>query len=153
VNLRDATVADLGALGALAHASKAHWGYDDAFMRACRDELTVHPVDLERAVVRVAAAEVDRTILGFHGVVPLEGDRVELAWCFVAPPAMGRGVGRALLVDATSIAALAGASVLRIEADPNAEAFYVRHGARRVGDVPSASVPGRALPLLELAIG
>jgi GNAT superfamily N-acetyltransferase len=153
VKLRDATVADLDALSALAYASKAHWGYDDSFMRACRDELTVHAVDLERAVVRVATEEMERGLLGFHCVAPLTADLVELTWCFVAPPAMGRGVGRALLADAASVAALAGARVLRIEADPNAEAFYLRHGARRVGEVPSASVPGRALPLLELAVG
>ena len=32
---------DLAALTALAIRSKAHWGYDDAFMTACVDELTV----------------------------------------------------------------------------------------------------------------
>ena len=33
MTLRDATVADLDALSDLAYASKAHWGYDDAFMQ------------------------------------------------------------------------------------------------------------------------
>ena len=39
--IRDASPGDCEALSALAFSSKAHWGYDDAFMAACRDELTV----------------------------------------------------------------------------------------------------------------
>ena len=39
-----------------------------------------------------------------------------------------------------------GATELYIEADPFAAAFYERMGAVRVGEVPSASIPGRVLP-------
>jgi N-acetylglutamate synthase-like GNAT family acetyltransferase len=151
VNVRDATVADLAELSALAYASKAHWGYDDAFMHRCRDELTVHAADLGRVAVRVA--ERNGEVVGFHGVAPCGPQVVELEWLFVAPAAMGSGHGRALLADAVSIAQLAGARTLRIASDPNALEFYLRAGAHQVGDEPSASIPGRALPLLELAVG
>jgi GNAT superfamily N-acetyltransferase len=151
VNIRDATVADLDELSRLAYASKAHWGYDDAFMRACRAELTVRVDDLSRAVVRVA--EQHDCIVGFHGVAPYADDVVELTWLFVAPAAMRLGAGRALLADAVSVARRAGARALHIESDPNAVGFYERAGARRIGVVPSASIPGRALPALELAVG
>jgi predicted N-acetyltransferase YhbS len=66
---------------------------------------------------------------------------------------MGRGVGRALLRDAVDRARLAGARTLHIEADPYAEAFYLRFGARRVGEVPSGSLAGRMLPLLVVDLG
>jgi GNAT superfamily N-acetyltransferase len=65
---------------------------------------------------------------------------------------MGRGVGRALLDAALALARTGGFRALGIHADPNAEAFYLRHGATRIGVVASGSIPGRALPLLRLAI-
>ena len=34
---------------------------------------------------------------------------------------------------------------------PNAAEFHVACGARRIGSVPSTSVPGRQLPLFELS--
>jgi predicted N-acetyltransferase YhbS len=40
-----------------------------------------------------------------------------------------------------------GACTMRVVSDPNAEAFYARLGAVRVGEVPS-DVPARVLPLL-----
>ena len=137
-------VDDCEALSALAFASKAHWGYDDAFMEACRKELTIRPVDLERARLRVAVAS---TIVGFHGV---EGD--ELEWMFVAPDATGRGIGAALFADALDIARSAGVETLRIGSDPNAAGFYERMGAQRIGETPSASIPGRVLPVYAIGI-
>src|SRR5436190_13306229 len=98
--IRDAMVDDCEALSDLAFASKSYWGYDDAFMEACRDELTIRPVHLERAQLRVAVAT---KILGFYGI---EGD--ELEWMFVAPAATGRGIGRALFTDALDHARASG---------------------------------------------
>jgi GNAT superfamily N-acetyltransferase len=131
-------------LTALAFGSKAHWGYDDAFMEACRDELTIRPVDLDRAKVRVAVVE---TIVGFHGI---DGD--ELRWMFVAPASTGHGIGAALFTDALDIASAAGIETLRIESDPNAAGFYERMGARRIGETPSASIPGRVLPVYAIGV-
>jgi hypothetical protein len=45
-----------------------------------------------------------------------------------------------------------GAPRLWISADPNAERFYTRVGARRVGEVPSTPT-GRTLPRLVLDVG
>jgi GNAT superfamily N-acetyltransferase len=150
VIVRNARIADLDALSELAYASKQSWGYDDSFMAACREELTVRHEHLSRHIVRVA--EDAGTILGFHGV-EREGARAELAWLFVAPQAMRRGVGHALLIDAIDVARDVGARTLVVEADPNAVGFYEHEGAVLVGEAPSLSIPGRVLPLLELAIG
>ncbi len=45
-----------------------------------------------------------------------------------------------------------GATELLIEADPDAEPFYLKMGAERRTEVPSESVPGHMLPLLALAL-
>jgi hypothetical protein len=67
---------------------------------------------------------------------------------------MGRGVGRTLFERARTLAAEAGADGLAIDADPNAEPFYLHMGARRVGEVRS-EVDGqpRVRPLLHLDLG
>jgi GNAT superfamily N-acetyltransferase len=114
------------------------------FMEACRVELTVQPEHVARQRIRVATA-FDGARLGFHGV---EGN--ELEWMFVAPAAMGSGVGAALLADACSITRNDGHHTLRIEADPFAAPFYEHMGATAVGFVPSASIPGRVLPVFAI---
>jgi GNAT superfamily N-acetyltransferase len=147
--LRDAQVDECDRLSDLAFASKAHWGYDAAFMAASRADLTVAPDLFERATVRVATD--GSRILGFHAVEPV-GAEAELSWLFVAVEAMGGGVGRLLFTDAVAVARAAGAPRMRIEADPNASAFYVRLGAVQVGEVPSSVIEGRVLPLLEVDV-
>jgi GNAT superfamily N-acetyltransferase len=150
VRVLDGRPEDAAALSALALRSKGHWGYDDAFLEACRAELTLTADQAAGArVVRGA----DGAVCGFHLLAPGPDGRRrrgELLMLFVDPPAIGTGVGRALLDDALRYAARRGWSSLRIESDPDAEGFYLAHGARRVGTVPSGSVAGRELPLLDL---
>jgi hypothetical protein len=58
-------------------------------------------------------------------------------------------VGRALLRDALATAAGHGTGGLFVESDPNAEGFYLHHGARRLGERRSVTTK-RLLPLLWL---
>ena len=149
VEIRPARPGEAAALSALALRSKAHWGYDAAFLDTCRGELTLR--DDELAARRTLVAEVDGTLAGFG---TLEGDppHGELGMLFVEPAAIGQGVGGALLAALVEAARAEGFTRLAIDADPNAEAFYVAHGAVRVSEVASGSVPGRVLPQLELGL-
>jgi len=62
---------------------------------------------------------------------------------------MGRGIGRALFKHALEQARKLGHRTLKIEADPNAEGFYKRMGARHVGaTVTSIENQRRKLPRL-----
>lgn len=144
MHIRPARVDELGALTELAMRSKAHWGYDDAFMAACRDELTMR----ESFVDRIDVAELDDgTVVG---MVRLEDQTLEDL--FVEPAAIGTGVGQALIRHVVRRAAAEGMRRLHIDADPNAEGFYLAVGAVRVGETPSQSIPGRTLPQLELSV-
>ena len=71
---------------------------------------------------------------------------------FVAPGHLRGGVCRAMMVHATAEARRLGGRLLLIEADANAEGFYLGFGAKRIGEVASQSKPGRRLPLLSLAL-
>lgn len=149
MRLRPAVPGEAAALSALALRSKAHWGYDAAFLDACRDELTLR--DDELAARRTLVAELDGTVAGF-GTLEGEPPYGELGMLFVDPAAIGRGVGGALLAALLDRAHDEGFTRLAIDADPNAEAFYLAHGAVRVGEVASGSVPGRVLPQLALEL-
>jgi len=150
VTLRPAVPAEAGALSRLALRSKAHWGYDEAFLDACRAELTVGPEQCDG--VRTVVAHRGSDLLGFHRMAG-EPPVAELADLFVDPAAIGQGLGATLLADAVERARALGVVRLVIDADPNAEGFYLRMGARRVGTVASGSIPGRELPRLELDVG
>ncbi|MFJ6851679.1 GNAT family N-acetyltransferase [Streptomyces sp. NPDC091271] len=150
MELRPGRPGEAAALTELALRSKAHWGYDEAFMAACRDELTVRPGDT--AGGRAVVAEEDGRLLGFTTLAgePPEG---ALAMMFVEPDTIGRGVGRLLFEHTMTQARRLGFVRLTIDADLNAEPFYTAMGAVRIGATPSGSIPGRELPLLELALG
>jgi GNAT superfamily N-acetyltransferase len=147
--LRDVRPDELSSLSELCLRSKAVWGYDEAFMRACRDELTLRPDELLSSYVRVA--ERDAIIVGL-AQIRLVGDIADLMKLFVEPALMGAGVGRLLFEWATARARDLGAIRMTIEADPGAVPFYKRMGACQTGFVPSGSIAGRMLPYLQLEL-
>jgi GNAT superfamily N-acetyltransferase len=149
VTLRLARVDEAAMLSELALRSKAHWGYSAEFIEACREELTVHPAQIEAG--RVTVAVVDQVVVGTSTLTgtPPVGDVENL---FVEPSSIGFGVGGVLFAAMRAAAIGAGFTTLRIEADPNALGFYEHQGAVKIGEEPSGSIPGRVLPLLELTL-
>lgn len=143
VSVRGAHSGEAEALTALSVRSKAHWGYDAAFMRLSEASLTVSDADI--AAGRVLVAERAGLLFGMAKVEP-DG---ELGMLFVDPLALNRGVGRALFDAAVALARRLGARRMAILADPNAAPFYERMGARFVSQAPSDAIPGRTLPLYE----
>ena len=132
-------------LTALAHAAKRSHGDPESWIRQWRTDLSFSREYI--AAVPVCVATRGDAIIGVVAVG--EGPQIDHLW--VAPAHSGAGVGRALLMRAADEARRSGANRIRIESDPGAEGFYLRFGARRVGEV--ASVPdGRRLPLLYLEV-
>lgn len=145
--IRSAHEAEGAALSELALRSKAHWGYDEDFLDRCRPVLTVDGGYLRSRPVFVA--EVDGDVAGFCSLAP-RGEDVQLDLMYVEPAFIGRGVGRLLLRHALDAARRAGHARVLVESDPFAEPFYLRMGARRIGQVASEVGPARRLPLLAL---
>ncbi len=149
IELRPIREDELAVASALCLRSKAHWGYDDDFMQKCADELTLSSRDLADGEVVVAV--IGRRLLGVAQITTAD-DVCHLEKLFVAPEAMGRGIGRRLFEWASARALANQASALIAEADPDAAPFYLRMGCRQTGTVPSGSIPGRLLPRLVLAL-
>ena len=148
MTVRTARPDEADALSALCRRSKAHWGYDAQFMALSDASLTVTPALIATGRVLVAEDGQGR-LAGMASLDPLEGGVFDLLHMFVEPDAIGSGVGRALFAAICETAREFGSTRLSFLADPNAEAFYKRLGARRVGEAPSDAIPGRSLPLLE----
>ena len=148
IALRAARSDEAEALTALCLRSKAVWGYDAAFMEACRAELTLAPADLTD---NLRVAQIDGAVVGL-AEISVEGQTAELEKLFVEPGLLYGGVGRRLFVWATQAARAQGATRMDIAADPGAADFYRRMGAVDAGFVFSVSIPGRRLPRFVLAL-
>ncbi len=147
--LRPARRDDADALTALALRSKAYWGYDEAFMKACVAELTITPARIAEEDMTVA--EADGVIAGMVSLAAGDtSDTRELEDMFVDTPFIGTGLGARLMAHAETSARAQGAIHIDVDADPNAQGFYERCGYRLTGSSPSASIPGRTLPRLRL---
>lgn len=141
--IRRARPDEAGALTALALRAKAHWPYDEALMAVFRRTIAISAADIAGHVVLVH--ETAGTADGV-GVLIVGGSDAELDHLWVDPPAIGRGVGRALFAAFAATARRAGAARIVLNSDPYAEGFYRRLGAVRTGDHPVAEIPGRVLP-------
>lgn len=148
--IRAAQASEAAALSDLAFRSKAYWGYSPEFMDACRVDLSISPDDV--ATQPTYVLEEDGRLVGFYSLMPLDPGRVELGHLFVDPTDIGQGHGRRLIEHAAAEARRRGWDVLVIQGDPNARLFYEACGAVRIGSSASASIPGRSLPLFELAL-
>jgi len=144
IAIRPADAHDLDRATSVCLRSKAFWGYDDGFMAACREELTLTPGDLDDLVlVACSGSEI-------LGIIQLSrsDEIVEIEKLFIDPVAMRRGLGRRLLGEAIDKAVGPGVRAIRAEAEPQAVPFYTAMGFSRVGEAPSGSIPGRKLPVL-----
>ena len=149
MRVRAARPDEAAALTELALRAKASWGYDAAFMAACRAELTFTPEKM--AAWDIWVAERDGRLAGMVAL-HMDGDRAELEDFFVEPELHGQGIGAALMQVFTDAARARGATVVGLDADPNAEAIYQRLGFATVGRSPSGSIPGRFLPRMEMRL-
>lgn len=152
MHIRRATNEDVRELSELAYASKAYWGYDEAFMEACREDLTITEEQLASAHFFVVE-EAGQT----QGFIGLEQDAFQqdkglVTDLFIHPNAIGQGYGQALWHHMIAAAQKLGIQTLLVHSDPNAEPFYMRMGARRIGEIASTVFSGRQLPLLEFRL-
>lgn len=141
--IRQARADEAEQLTALNLRSKAYWGYDDAFMELVRDDMQVTTDAIVNNHVYVLEDRENR-IAGFYELKLID-NHLHLESLFIEPEAIGSGYGRALFNHAAYLAVELGYTEFTLEADPNAEAFYLKIGAQRIGERESR-VKGRYLP-------
>ena len=148
LQIRRATPDEADALTTLAHAAKRHWDYPEDWINHWKTDLTITPDFLAKNEVFVATIAAD--IAGCCALV-LSPSLTELEHMWIDPKHMRKGIGRALFEHTKRRAEELGSNTLELSADPNAESFYERMGAKRIGEVP-ADVLGqsRVLPRMRI---
>jgi GNAT superfamily N-acetyltransferase len=146
VRIRRAVAADADALTALTQRSRA---YDGPY-RTILDGYAITPAQIARDEVHVAVD--DAWLLGYFSLVVGADTGAELDLLFVDDAAQGRGVGALLFAHMRLCATARGVHNVRIVSHPPAEAFYLRMGARRVGEQPPHGRVTWSRPLLELML-
>lgn len=146
--IRRAKPAEAQAITDLVVRSKAFWGYSEEFMKYAAAVLTVTPQYIETRPTYVL--EQAGQLLGMCSLKEATSEEVELDMLFVAPEAMGQGVGRQLVEYVKGVAAVSGYHTLFVESDPNAAGFYEKMGGQLIGHRPVPSIPGRELPLYRI---
>ncbi len=147
--IRRALRTEAASLSALALRSKALWGYDAAFMEACRAPLTVDPEAIAKRPFYVL--DEGGTITGFYGLSG-QPPRGEIEFLFVEPKRVRGGRGQRLARHLLAMARSLGLEEVDVSADPFAEGFYVAMGAMRIAEVPSDAIPNRLIPRLRFSL-
>ncbi len=130
VEFRRAEAEDAARLTGIAFAGKAHWGYPAEWLELWRHDLVVTPHYIRTEPVSVA--ECDGAIAGFTGLsTGGQGRQIEHLW--LQPDWIGCGLGRRLFDEAVRLAREERVVELFVNSDPNAEGFYLKMGADRIG--------------------
>jgi GNAT superfamily N-acetyltransferase len=150
IRVRRASPEDAGVLTRIAFAAKRYWGYPERWIEHWTESLTI-----TQEFVRdneVYAAHSGGETFAFYALTGT-GRELQLEHLWVSPAWIGSGAGRLLFEHAMNKAASQGAKSVEIEADPNAEGFYLRMGARRVGEsVYEIEDQSRVLPLMAMEL-
>lgn len=149
MRIRKASTEDAGTLTTIAHDAKRHWGYPEHWIKHWQDDLTISPDFV--AANQVYVAEREGEVLGFYALI-VRHDKAELDHMWVAPAHIGTGVGKELFLHAMQSAARRNISEVEIASDPNAEGFYRKMGAHRIGETVS-EIDGQPRALPRLTVG
>ena len=150
IQIRRAQPDEAAVLTEIAHAAKRHWGYPENWIEHWQDDLTITPDFIATNEMYVAINGEE--IAGCCALV-MRDSLAELEHMWIRPAHMGNGVGRALFNQIVVRATTLNARVVELSADPNAEGFYQRMGATRIGEVRT-EIEGqpRVLPRMAVTI-
>jgi len=129
--------------------SKRHWKYPDDWFEIWKDELRITPEDIRTRHFYMGQSEHDMVFV--YSIKPLKNSTWELEDCWVAPDYIGKGYGNTLFNHMIGTLISLKCKTLTIVSEPFAEGFYLKMGARRVGEKESR-IRGRFLPILEYQV-
>jgi GNAT superfamily N-acetyltransferase len=134
VTIRRSLPEEASTLTVIAKQAKQYWGYPEHWIKHWEADLTITEDFVQRNHVYVA--ERDDQICGFYALC-VDGTKAELEHMWIAPAYIGTGIGKELFLDAMDRSTAMNVRRIELTADPNAEGFYERMGAKRTGEVVS----------------
>lgn len=150
IEIRRANLEEADTLTEIARAAKRHWKYPESWIQQWQTDLTITREFI--ASHEVFVATINGEIVGCCALA-MTDSLAEIEHMWIRPAHMGTGVGRALFEHAKARAVERGGNVLELSADPYAEGFYARMGAKRIGEV-RADMNGqsRVLPRMRMEL-
>jgi len=144
MNIKRARVDDHVALTNVMRKSKAIWGYSKEQMKLWEGELTITEKDiLENNFFNIYH---DNQIAGFYSE-SIQFGNLKLENLFVHPDFVGQGYGKLLLEDFLKRSNSIQHERLILEADPNAELFYIKHNFKTIA-LQKTSIKDRYMPIM-----
>lgn len=148
ISIRRASPEEAGLLTHITVTSKRHWDYPEKWIQLWLPELTFSPSYIAENEFWLAV--MDDAPVGYYSLEPdAEGLWLENLW--ILPEYMGQGIGTQLFHHALERSRTQGVYSLKIESDPNAQAFYEKMGGVRTGE-RQYELEGqpRILPIMEI---
>lgn len=147
INLRPAKTSETDLLSALTMRSKSYWPYSADYLTKSIALLKILESDIADWPVRVA--ELNNEVVGFFALKTIKDEnRLDHLW--IDPRYIGKGIGKILFLDAQNAAKNIGWKSFRLVAEPHAELFYLKMGAKNIGSVQSRVKPDFFLPHMEV---
>lgn len=128
-------------------ASKGYWGYSQVQLEQWRANLTFEKEYIARNTVKLVMVESE--MIGFFAIV--KGDIDELDHLWLLPKAIGKGYGSLVFEQILAECKILEITEFFIISDPDAEGFYLKKGALKVGEVYS-DPQKRMLPKLKYSV-
>ncbi|EIK42907.1 acetyltransferase, GNAT family [Cellvibrio sp. BR] len=147
LNFIDAEVKDTDLLRDTLITSKGYWGYSQEQLEEWRSNLRFEEKYISRNTVKLILK--DKDVIGFFAIV--KGDSDELDHFWLLPKAIGKGYGNLVFEQILSECKTLDITEFYITSDPDAEGFYLKKGAFKVGEIYSEPQK-RMLPRLKFTL-
>ena len=142
--VRAALLEEANELSNLALSSKATWNYSEEFILACKADLTITEQYIKNNYVYILEEEQETVF--FFSFQRKEEDSLD--FLYLHPNYKGKGYGRILRESVVQKAVELNIKSFTIDSDPNAKGYYLKMGAKQIGEIPSTVFKNRMLPLL-----
>ena len=132
-------------LTSIMRKSKSYWGYSKKQILKWQDELTISKSQIINQ--HVYKLVTNNMVKGFYSFKKETSDTIKLDNLFILPDYIGKGFGKLLLYDCYSKALQYNFSKILLDADPNAENFYLKFGFTVIGK-KNTSIKNRFMPIM-----
>jgi len=146
ISFNQATASQANELSDLAIESKGYWGYSDEQLNLWRKDLRIEKDYIEKHIVQTIL--LDNELVGFFAIKTAER-LLDHFW--LLPVAIGKGIGKAAFEKIKQLCSRNRIEDFTIISDPDAEGFYLKQGAVKIGEIESIPQK-RMLPKLRYSI-
>jgi len=139
-------ITDALALTELTIRSKDYWNYGTDQIDKWIADLTITEEYITENILYKLIN--NNRILGYYSLIRESDLIIKMDNLFIEPEYIGKGFGSVLLNHACERSLSLGYKIMNLDADPHAEQFYIRHGFKVIGQLPT-SIKGRFLPIMK----